>query len=73
MLVNFKVHRKESDSHVTPVHSSVNNCKLAKCARSHMSAQETGRGTNTGVAAVQCVHLSSQHREDADSSLQLSN
>lgn len=73
MLVHFKIHRKESGSHVTPVHPSGNKCKLTKYARSHVSEQETGSGTNTGVTAVQCAHLSSQQSEDADSSLQFSN
>lgn len=73
MLVSFKIHQKESHSHVTPVQQSVNNRKLAKYSRSHMSEQETGRSTNTGVAAVEGVHLGSHHSEDADSSLQFSN
>lgn len=52
MLVNFRIQRKESGSHVTPLHSSVNKCKLAKSARPQLSEQETGRSTNTGATAV---------------------
>lgn len=73
MLVNFKIHQKESHSHVTPVQQSVNNRELAKYSRSHMSERETGRSANTGVAAVEGVRLGSRRGEDADSSPQFSN
>lgn len=62
MLVNFKIHQKESHSRVTPVQQSVNNRKLAKYSRSHASERETGGSANTGVAAVGGVRLCSQRR-----------
>lgn len=67
MLVNLK-YTERNVSHVTPGQQSVNYCELAKRGWSHMRGQETGRSTKAGVTAVGCLHLSSRHPEDADSS-----
>lgn len=67
MLVNLK-YTERNVSHVTPGQWSMTDCKLAKYGWSHMRRQETGRSTNTGVAAVGCLHLSRRHAEDAKSS-----